>query len=376
MLASEASFDANSETLDIARAVPVSGTYNIAHPMGLVWSMTPVSDAPQQNGSAIQRAEPWALTLSGDVEGDEMPPVTVTREYAAAGVTRTELRKDGLVASVFRPGRLGPRPVVITFTGSDGGLNEMPSALLASHGFVGMSLAFFGVDPLPQYLESFPLEYFDKAYRWLAQQPFVDPDAIVVTGASRGGELSLLLGATFPWVRAVMAIAPSGLVYRGVTNRTTEPTSAWSLGGEPLPFARSDRSVLDMTAPAIRLAPSFLKGLEDKSMIREAEIAVERTNGPILMISGGDDQMWASQTLTDFAVRRLERSNFKHGFEHIVYPEAGHTIRPPYQPAVTSGYHPVLGVVYAFGGTQAANALAGEDAWRRQLEFLTSVFGR
>jgi hypothetical protein len=53
-----------------------------------------------------------------------------------------------------------------------------------------------------------PLEYFGDALDWLAAQPQVRADAIAVKGSSRGGELSLLLGATFHAVRAVAAVVP------------------------------------------------------------------------------------------------------------------------------------------------------------------------
>ena len=54
----------------------------------------------------------------------------------ASGVSRTEVRDDGLVATLFRPPVSGPRPMVIVVGGSGGGLWETPAALLASHGFV------------------------------------------------------------------------------------------------------------------------------------------------------------------------------------------------------------------------------------------------
>jgi BAAT / Acyl-CoA thioester hydrolase C terminal len=50
--------------------------------------------------------------------------------------------------------------------------------------------------PWPGELLDQPLDYFGDALDWLAAQPQVRADAIAVKGSSRGGELSLLLGAT------------------------------------------------------------------------------------------------------------------------------------------------------------------------------------
>ena len=50
---------------------------------------------------------------------------------------------------------------------------------------------------LPPTLSNIPLEYFETAIEWLQHQPRLDGGRIAVSGTSRGGELSLLLGATF-----------------------------------------------------------------------------------------------------------------------------------------------------------------------------------
>jgi hypothetical protein len=64
-------------------------------------------------------------------------------------------------------------------------------------------------------------------------------------------------------------------------------------------------------------------------------------------------------------VERLEATGFAHPYEHIEYQEAGHLIRIPYWPTVTTRMMRVV-----FGGAMEANAAAGADAWRRALRFL------
>ena len=67
-----------------------------------------------------------------------------------------------------------------------------------------------------------------------------------VTGLSRGGELALLLGTTFPQkVGAIVGLVPSGVVMPGFGSDPSASTrSAWSYEGSPLPFVPVDVSRL------------------------------------------------------------------------------------------------------------------------------------
>jgi dienelactone hydrolase len=101
-----------------------------------------------------------------------------------------------------------------------------------------------------------------------------------------------------------------------------------------------------------------------------ATIAVENTNGPILMLSGDDDGLWPSGPLSEVARRRLEQYDFAHTYEHISYPEAGHIFPPPYRPAMFSQNQ----AGFIMGGTPNGTAHAQEDSWRRTLTFLDEAF--
>ena len=132
-----------------------------------------------------------------------------------ARVIRQPVDKEGLVATLFRPIAPGRRPTVIVLQGSLGGMLEASAAVLASHGFPALALAYFGVNPLPPELIEVPLEYFSEAIAWLKTQPAVDADRIAVMGVSKGGELAMLLAATYPEdIKAVVGYArrPRGKV--------------------------------------------------------------------------------------------------------------------------------------------------------------------
>ena len=68
------------------------------------------------------------------------------------------IKVSGMCLSIF-PGD-GPFPGVIDLFGTAGGLIEFRSALLASRGFVSLSLAYFAFDDLPETLGEVDFDYF------------------------------------------------------------------------------------------------------------------------------------------------------------------------------------------------------------------------
>ncbi len=294
-------------------------------------------------------------------------------------IARQPVERTDLVGTLFYPTTLGPHPTVIVLGGFGGGIREGGAEALVSEGFAALALAYLGTDPLPRELVEIPVEYFAEAIAWLKAQPAVDADRIAVMGNSKGGELALLLGATYPEdVKAVVAYAPSAVVWQGVpSNEWTyrlNPRSSWSLGGEPLPFVRL-ASPLPSDMPQmtefffgepIAIGHIFYeRALKDRIDVAAASIAVEKINGPVLVISGTDDQMWPSTRFCEMVIERLEAHDHPSSYEHLRYEGAGHMILMP-------NSEPEAHQMDRFevGGSKEANEFANEDSWQKVLGFL------
>jgi dienelactone hydrolase len=229
---------------------------------------------------------------------------------------------------------------------------------LASHGYAALALAYF--DPtgalrgVPQTLSMIPLEYFGTAIGWLRRQPSVEPGRIAVWGASRGGELALLLGAHDQRIKAVVASAPSSVVWSGLPDFTR---AAWSYRGEPVPFL----------VPKVGDGPTgydwYLHALLDPDANPVATIPVENIHGPVLLVNGADDQLWPSQPMAAMIIRRLRAHHHPYRDEHLTYTGTGHVIPVPYVPVT-------LVVGPGIGGRARDTAHSGIDAWHQTLRFL------
>jgi dienelactone hydrolase len=264
--------------------------------------------------------------------------------------------------------------------GSEGGIGfaEPRAALLASHGYAALALAYFALEHLPGELVNIPLEYFETALHWLQRQPTIRGDQLAVMGGSKGGELGLLLGTLYPQLKAVIVYVPSGVVWNGVFRGKEDPdqlASSWSWRGKPLPYvSRAPMHSLQEQIErdeAISLLPLYYAALTDTVTVQQAMIPVEKTQGAILLISGGDDQFWPSSLFSAMVVERLRQHDYAHLFQHLQYPHAGHGIGLPHLPATVNQLrHPIRGLRLRSGGTARENAHARVDAWARTLEFL------
>ena len=367
--------------VDVATQVPISGTYERADPMGLFWSMA--LGATRHGGPAVfakKELTPCFATITAESEGEVVASVQLERLFIAPGVLFRDVREDGLVARLFVPPGPGPHRTVIVLGGSGGGLDWDKAAVLASHGFATLALAYFGIEPLLPTLNEIPLEYFETALAWIKRQGLLDSSRLAVFGNSKGGELALLLGANLPEIKAVVAIVPSGVVWRGIGKSRYGGNihSSWSHRGQPFDFVpwRMRRFMIGgffryLLRRPIIFASLYTTALKNRAAVERAAIPVEKTCGPILLVSGDDDKVWPSSQMAGMVAERLKAHGFAYPFEHLRYKGAGHVFRYPYTPTtVVSAKHPVLGIDILFGGSPASSAHAQADAWRRSIAFL------
>lgn len=322
--ASEATFRPDaSGVVDLSDRAPESGSYDGVEPMGFIWSMSPVQDSPADRRFLNPTLEPTILELVAEVDGQLVAETRLTRHHVAPDVKRTDIREEGIVATLFEPPGERPFPMIIVLGGSGGGLPDANAALLASHGFAALSLAYFRAEDLPPELVSIPLEYFEMAIRWLVKQDFVLEDRIGAVGGSRGAELALLLASRHPEIRLVVGTVPSSHLFGAVARSETlgELQAAWTFQGRPLPFLTQVRheELESDDDGGIPLTPAYLTSLDDIQRARAAEIPVERINGPILLVSGQDDRMWPSWVFGERIMERLAEHRHPFPDEHLTY---------------------------------------------------------
>ncbi|HXT73100.1 MAG TPA: acyl-CoA thioester hydrolase/BAAT C-terminal domain-containing protein [Candidatus Angelobacter sp.] len=372
-------------SVNVASQESLGGTYRGCDAMGLFWSMK--LEAAAHGGRATFRKDSPAadtVALTAEIAGQTIATRKLERRWLAPGTqirdASEDAKEEGFAGRLFIPPGREPHPIVMVLGGSGGGYDLDKAAVLARHGFATLSLAYFGLPKLPTWLHRVPLEYFAHAMAWLGRQPEVDARRMGVLGVSRGAELALLLSSTFPEIRAVVAYAPSAVTWGsgGRDKASGEIIPCWTRGGEaisfaPLPLrgfmARSAVPVALLRRP-VKFRSLFRAALRNRETVARAQIPVERTRGPILLISGGDDHVWPASQMAEMVCARLRAQNFAHSVEHLHYPKAGHELRYPFLPTSARTTRPGgFKFAISFGGTAEADAEAQKDAWRRTLSF-------
>src|SRR5207302_3810304 len=149
----------------------------------------------------------------------------------------------------------------------------------------------------------------------------------VIGGVSKGAEAALLVATRHPELRAVVAGAPSSVVWPGIKFGTLATPSSWTVGGRPLPMLPYGPFRLRMLRGDIGVV--YRDGLMRLSEHVDAEIPIEKIKAPVLLICGKADRLWPSCSMS----RQLEARAERHGgpsVKILAYSDAGHLcIGPP-----------------------------------------------
>ncbi|MGU3576195.1 acyl-CoA thioesterase/bile acid-CoA:amino acid N-acyltransferase family protein [Brucellaceae bacterium C25G] len=364
--------------VDLTRDAPVSGDYQGVSAMGLIWSQHHgrQETLPLFNDDLSQ---PLETQLSAQ-NGTSNAHTQLSQVLMAQGVTREDVRINGLVGTLYRAAGDNPAPAVMIMNGSGGGINEPRAALYASHGYHALALGYFGAEGLPKYISNTPLEYFEKGLDWLRETVKPKDNFVAVSGQSRGGELVLLLGATFPEkVSAVIGYVPSAFVHGG--QAAADPTfgrdgPCWLYQGKSLTHIWDNNRFAswkpyDEGPQPRRNSVAMRTALADPEAMRRARIEVEKIAGPVMLISGGDDGAWPSDYYSLLVQSSLLATNHPFHVGWYNLPQAGHSILFPYVPSTQIVHtHPVSGHLSTMGGDPLHNAQANEESWRAVLQFL------
>ena len=369
---SQVVFSAPQGTLDLATAKPVSGTYTDADIHGLFWSMAPVA------GGELGGLQPLQVKLTATVEGRVLASATIEFIDALPEVEVEQVKQFPGAVFATLPGNVR-RPALIVLGGSEGGgwVARDRSPRFASRGFAVLGLPYYSpgakdreIPELPAAFADIPVERLDAAFAWLKARPEVDASRVALVGVSKGAEFVLIAASRFKWITSVVAIAPTDVVWEG-WGPGVEPgkRSSFAFDGKPLPFVPYREFAEELagfrTGREVRMRRFQDKGrAADPAAAVKARIEVEKFRGPLLVIGGHDDQVWASGMMAQNISERRAAAGL--ATTALIFPEAGHSLSGNgWMPTTQYNAGPSKS-----GGTPQANADAQARAFPETIAFL------
>ncbi|MXP45313.1 alpha/beta hydrolase family protein [Allopontixanthobacter sediminis] len=286
-------------------------------------------------------------------------------ELAEPGPSGQRINQPGLIGNFYAGQGSDRRPAILILGGSEGGLAagvDSQAQLLARRGFAVLAIAYYRLPDQPAKLELVPIETITRGLDWLKAQDAVDPERLAMMGTSKGAEAALLVASRRPDVRAVVAAAPSHVVWQGFDwNLAPVEGSSWSVGGKPVPFL----PITDVGWDGDVYTPA----LANLHKHPEAIIPAERITGPVLLLCGEADSLWPSCTMARAARDRRNAEGSAAATTVLAYKDAGHFgVGPPLAEGREAPW-----IITLFGGTKEGNLAARKDGWPRTIAFLEAA---
>ncbi|MGW0842591.1 acyl-CoA thioester hydrolase/BAAT C-terminal domain-containing protein [Streptomyces sp. NPDC002787] len=270
---------------------------------------------------------------------------------------------EGVLVAPARGGDVG----VLVLAGSSGRVERERACLLARQGVIALAIRWFGGAGQSPGICEIPLETFTTAVDFLRAHGAAA--RVGVLGASKGAEAALLTAVRDPRVDAVVALSPTSRVWCNVgpgrDGAAWPYRSSWTWRGRALPFVPLDDA---WTPEESDGGPVAVRGWYERSertfaeSLPPADIPVDRARADLLLVAGGDDEMWPSLPFAAHLAERRRSAGVP--VRLITHPEAGHRPRLPGEsPAPASPR-------FRYGGTPEADARLGATAWPHILDML------
>jgi dienelactone hydrolase len=267
-------------------------------------------------------------------------------------------------------------PVIVTLGGTEGGLSftEQEANVMVREGFIVMRLGYFkySKSTMKQTLKELRIEKVFEAIDWVKRFPEVDSARIALLGISKGAELALLVASKSTSIKAVAAHVPSHVVWYGIGDWKGLNKSSWTWQGEPMAFLPYGKPKSGWFTK--RIAEFYESGLESyPEKIPPALIPVENISGPVLVSSGGKDDIWPSAFMAHELEKRLRLNGFPFEVQHLHFPEAGHGI---FGLLPDQKDDKAMKSLAEGGGSSMANYEARKQTWQQTFSFFRRVFSK
>lgn len=216
---------------------------------------------------------------------------------------------------------------------------ELRAKALCDEGFHVLALGYYLWKPLSAQTVSIPVDYAEKAVRFLKNYERLDIRRIGMTGLSLGAVYTLLCASYLPDISCVVSVSGFDFVVEGCKNMLfRQHKSYFSYHGEDVPYESAEAlSHLHRTLRELKKDTRY----DFKSMNRfyynecftdrtdASRIKVENIKGDVLLLAPAYDDTWPSDLAFPRIMNVLEEKKFPYRHECVIYERASHYLAVP-----------------------------------------------
>ncbi len=252
------------------------------------------------------------------------------------------VKENGFYADYYKPVEdIFPNKAMVIFGGAAGSytLTKMVAEKFYEAGMNVLALAYRDRDDTPHTLSGIPIEFVERSVRWCKDNV---ANKVGVWGISLGGQLALLSGSIYnDLIDMVVAINPMNYCQQGLNDfKSMEllDCSCFTYKGKDLPFYKFKQSNKEFHNKIKEdshkchefkyLSDAYKQEIESMDESANYMIKVENINGPILLLSAGQDCLLPSKFICGKLYNRLKVNDFKYPYKYINYDVCSHYLLP------------------------------------------------
>lgn len=246
------------------------------------------------------------------------------------------LEKEGFIAHYF-PGTKETNKAVIAVGGAfcDEKTSIAMSGFLRKAGYNVLVLGFYLWKGLSKNLAGIPVDYAEKAVRWLKDTQGIEK--IAMTGASTGAGYTLVCASLIPEITCVIPVVPFDYVMEGTSPQNKRlHCSVYTYKGKDLPYTEApmlDKGMFNwfkLSAKAegygLRRFMRYGYDVISEHLNPESRIKVENMNADVLLLAVKNDDCWPSDIAVPRILEVLRNNNYPHRVKAHIYAKGSHML--------------------------------------------------
>ncbi len=246
------------------------------------------------------------------------------------------LKKEGFKAHYY-PGTKETNKAIIAVGGAS--CDEKTS--IAMYGYLRKAeynvlvLGFYLWKGLSKNLAQIPVEYAEKAVKWLKSTQGIE--RIAMTGVSTGAGYTLVCASIIPDITCAIPVVPFDYVMEGTSPSNKRlHCSVYTYKGKNIPFTESpmlDKGMLNWLNMArkaegygLRRFMRFGYDYMSNSLNPASRIKCENMNADVLLLAVKNDDCWPSDIAVPRILNVFEKSDYPHRVESHIYEKGSHAL--------------------------------------------------